>query len=900
MINIYMAARNPDPQELINAFKEAIRDANFNQEVEREIKNLSSTIREYVEKAASNADIKKVFTDFSENFSKTVDDLIASQKESGEKTLDTIRARYEELSKEIVQLEKGKDYIEGFEEKYKKLVKKQEAVNKAFEKERENQNKLLKQAINDTQIKLVEDLTTGIKEFGEQAYKSELKETKDIDKTLLRYKEALKQQYETLEKDAERRKKLGITDRKLELIKEDLTESYLKELKNLVKSDKIDEKTRKIAEERLKRETIMAGKSTYEQTYGQRTASGKLAGRIADFTSRRYKKESQEKTSEISQIFTAGLGAIFRGKEDKQPFLEPEKPEQKVALGITQKEIEGGEGRDYYPDNINRKPKPDEEKNEQKVEEGNNPPEIRREEPKVEEGKTKTNLAVATVSDVNPSATSETIDSIQQMLEEAKENIPFKMEISNFSQTAKKDLTEVFVSALTEIMSSFKGNNQPALPTTSTLSKKKKSKKKEDESSIIDVEDLLDLNIFKKAKRGAGKLAKKAAKGAGKLAKGAGKLAKGAAKGAGKLASGAASGAGKLASGAASGAGKLASGAGKGLQVAGKVASKAAVPLTVALAGFNAYSDYKEAGEKLGIEGREAETDEKLAYAGASGLSNATFGLVDTKRFLPEQMEKNIEAQNVLTESNKKLQEVANMPTDPKDPNKKKIAYFEAQLDTLEKQKTIQSGEEKEQTEKLISVVKKKLDTLKTQPANQNKSVNKPEEAKPEIKPVEAKPEIKPEEAKPVEAKPEEAKPEIKPEEAKPEIKPVEAKLEIKPVEAKLERESAPSITQEKASVMPSVEPVKTVQNISNIPSISTNLPDTKDVTPELNTNNKLTEQTNQILIQKFDTLIKVMGGKDYGSSNITPIVIPQQPPPAKSSQSQSPAWQFRNQNRVA
>ena len=79
------------------------------------------------------------------------------------------------------------------------------------------------------------------------------------------------------------------------------------------------------------------------------------------------------------------------------------------------------------------------------------------------------------------------------------------------------------------------------------------------------------------------------------------------------------------------------------------------------------------------------------------------------------------------------------------------------------------------------------------------------------------------------------------------------------------------------------------------MPTITANIPQPKDVSPELNTNNKLTEQTNQIL----GDLVKVMAGKDYNPTSITPIMVSQAAPSQSTGQTQSPAYQFRSQNRL-
>lgn len=762
-----MPAKNPDNQALVDAIREAFKDANINQPVEREIKILSSTIKEYVEKAASNADIKKVFTELADKFSKNIDDSIESQKEAGEKNLDSIRNKYNDLTKEMEKLVASKDFIEDYEVKLKKILKKQEVVSKEFEKEKENLNKAIKEAINASQAKLVEDLTTGIQEYGEEAFKTELKQTKDVDKSLIRYKDALRQQYEALEENEEQRKKLGITDKKLEVLKEEIADSYLKELDNLVKSDKLDQKTRKVVEEKLKRERIMMGKSTYEQTYGDRSSIGKLAGKLADFTTRRY-KEQNEQTGEFSKIFTSGLGAIFRGKETKQPFLEPENPENKVAKGITQKDIVAGEGKNIIDSTISNTPKPQ--------------PETPTQETPVDLSVTKAETkpvtedeeVIASKESVNTSPALETLQAIQQTLEDATDNVPLKVVISDLSPVAKKGMSEAFVSAISEIMGAFTGKPSPKLLEGPAA----KPKKEKESGPIIDVDDLNKLGFFKRAARGIGR----AAKGATGLARGGLAGAAGKVPLLGGLLNTGVGSLGTASTGAMLGAGALVAG-------------------TIAGGGYLGY-----------------QLEENF------GLGTKTLEAVGVNK-------KENEMEKAQDELNGKLQEAAKI----KDPTQKRIAFFEAQLENLEQQKTLQSGDEKAQTEKMITVVKTKLEKLKNPP--------KIESAKSETKTTIP------------------------------------------------ETTATPGAT----PAAPSAEASKVVQNISNIPAVTAKVPQPKDVTPELNTNNQLTEQTNQ----KLDTLIKVMAGKDYSPTNVTPVMVSQATPAPPAAQTQSPAYQFRTQNRT-
>ena len=525
-------AKSYDKDELIEAFKEALKGSSYNQEVVREVKNLSGTLREYVEKAQGNVNIEKVFTQLTQEFTKSIDKSIQDQQKAGEKTLDTIRQKYEDLTKQINQLEQSKDFIEDYEKKLDKLVKEQKKTEEKFAEEQQAQNEAIKKSVRESQKKLVEELTTGMEEFSSTAFKKQLSETKDIDESLKKYKQALREQYELLEKDAETRKKLGVTDNQMELIKEELYDSYLSELEYQKSKKNLDEKTRKVLEEKYKRERIMAGKSTYEQTYGDRSSIAQLAGRLADITTKRF-KEQDDKTNTFSKAITGGLGALFKGKNAKQPFLEPENPEAKVSLGITSSDVEGGEKSNYLKGSITDKgsavPTPEaeaaeerqvqrQEQREERQEQRREQREQRAEQQKAAKEKEEINVTpekeppTYDVEAINPSKSQETLESIQQIFEEARENVPFKVDIENISTPVKKTLTDSFVDAIREIMAPMANQaTQKAIGDGTT-----KPKKKEKDGSIIDVDDLNNLGFFKKAARGIGK----AARGVGRFATG--------------------------------------------------------------------------------------------------------------------------------------------------------------------------------------------------------------------------------------------------------------------------------------------------------------------------------------------------------------------------------------------
>lgn len=801
-----MVVKDSNTQAIIDAIANLVKETQqSNRIVEREIKNLSVNTKSFIEKAQSSANFEKAFESFSKEFSTNISESIKETvKDANEKTFKQLKEGIQSKKQEIEKRKKdlkssdslGPEFKKDLNKKIKQSEKELRELIENYDKTARTNNQNLIQQIRESQTKLTEELTGGLQEFSKSTFKKYVKETNNVDEALIKYKNALKEQYTSLEQNAETRKKLGLTDKKMEEIKEDLYDSYFKELEAQSNKADIDEKTRKVLTDKLKREQILAGRSSYEQTYGKTSSIGQLAGRLADFTTSRYKKQDQN-TSALGKAFNAGLGALFKGKGAKEPFLEADKNDLSTKPSITQKDIEGGEGSTYI--------KPySESENKETVETA--------EENKVaaEAGKVAAENANASV---NPSAQVEALEAIQQSFEEAKENVPFKVVISDLDSKAQKGMTAAFNEA-------FKESLGPIVKEAFSMSMQggqkgvakalgKPGKEKEEESGI-DVGDLIDLipkgkkGFFKKAAQKSRILGKKGLKYAGKGLKYAG----------------------------------------KGLKVAGKIAA----PLAIASSAYDTYQGFANAEENLGLKGREADTSEKLASAGASGLSGLTFGLVKKESFISDQIKKNIQEENLQTESNKKLQEVSKIT----DPSERKIAYFEAQLDTLEKQKTIQSGEEKAQTEHLITVVKGKLEKIKNSPKVESAPVAK-QAAAPEIN-------------------------------AAANVAPADIAANVAPADIA-------------ANVAPAAISAATASPVvgASMPTITANIPQPKDVSPELNTNNKLTEQTNQIL----GDLVKVMAGKDYNPTSITPVMVAQAAPSQSTGQTQSPAYQFRSQNRT-
>lgn len=783
-----MVVKDSNTQAIIDAIANLVKETQqSNRIVEREIKNLSVNTKSFIEKAQSSANFEKAFESFSKEFSTNISESIKETvKDANEKTFkqlkEGIQSKKQELEKRKKDLKSsdslGPEFKKDLNKKIKQSEKELRELIENYNKTAITNNQNLIQQIRESQTKLTEELTGGLQEFSKTTFKKYVKETNNVDEALIKYKNALKEQYTSLEQNTETRKKLGLTDKKMEEIKEDLYDSYFKELEAQSNKADIDEKTRKILTDKLKREQILAGRSSYEQTYGKTSSIGQLAGRLADFTTSRYKKQDQ-KTSALGKAFNAGLGALFKGKGAKEPFLEADKNDLSTKPSITQKDIEGGEGSSYiklYSESENKEPAETAEEN--KV--------------AAEAGKVAAENANASV---NPSAQVEALEAIQQSFEEAKENVPFKVVISDLDTKAQKGMTAAFNEAFKESLGpivkealalAIQGGQKGMVK---ALGKPEKKEKEDD--SIIDVEDIIDLipkgkkGFFKKTAQRGRIAAKKAARGLGK--------ARGAiTRGASRVPLG-----GSLTGGLTLGTNVGAIG-GMG---AGAIAT------TALLAAGTAYAGYK-GGEAL---------EENF------GLGTKAIEAVGVNKET-NQLEKTQE------DLNSKLQDVSKI----KDPNERRVAYFEAQLDTLEKQKTIQSGDEKSRTERMITVVKGKLEKIKNPPK-------------------------------------------------------VESAPATKPV-------STPEISAA-ANVAPAAISAATASPVvgASMPTITANIPQPKDVSPELNTNNKLTEQTNQIL----GDLVKVMAGKDYNPTSITPVMVAQAAPSQSTGQTQSPAYQFRSQNRT-
>ena len=706
-------------------------------------------------------------------------------------------------------LEERKKLNEEIRKSKKSLVK----IENDFVKEAEEANKRLLEQLNEEQTALINKTVGSFKEVGIEAFETSIKEQKGVDEGLANYRKALFNQYEVLNQDIEGRKKLGLTDKKMEEVKQDLYDSYFSELNRQLERRDLDERTKKLLQERIKREQIEAGRATVEETYGQDNPLVKLVSQISDFKISRTKAEEQGKTELFGIKGSAGIGKIFNeilggemgvDRGGKKPFLEGGKPTADVQYSQT----EGTEGTKYLETDFKKMyGKPEEA-------------------PTTPPGA----LTPATILNQQKDEakrTEATLNETEQILEGATENVPLKVVITNIEEIAKKDLIETFSTAIKESMGEVISSEL-----ISGLEKSKKEKptpkkgevqKSEEEGSFIDVvSDVVDLIPGKKkGKVGkAGKAAKGAAKAgkAAKAAKGAataGKAAKAASTAknlltAGEIATSAAglgsAGAGAAGAGAA-GAGAAGAGA-AGAGTAGALGASAIAPIAITAAAGLA------AGYAFEKRGKDEITGEEKGGVGTS-LLNVTGYNDDTQKQV-ESTEK----------YNKELKESSKLGSR----KERDVAFFEAQLKDLNKRKETQSGDELKETEELISKTETKLKNVKSRP-------DQPEKPKETAKTVENKP-----------------------------------------------------------AETPSLDISKGVAAVSSLPSVGSAPQNMGDMKMALEANNKLTAETNQ----KLDILIKVTSNKDYEPTSITPINIQKTsaPEPAEV-QSQSPAWNFRNQNRT-
>jgi len=502
------------------------RDSSYSEDIISELKHLSRETRNYINKTQSNIDLKDLFTEFTENLKKRLEE---SNKKIDERQEDFLKLQ-EDYFKQQKQVEEDRKYIEGLKKDSSSdptVIKELEQIidqnQKALEKFLEKYdkkvdilNEQIQKNIEENQKQLTEEMFTGLKRAGEGIFRKDLRETKNVDEATENYKKALLKQYAALEENSETMLELGITSEKLDEIKQDLYSSYIEELERQRDKANLDSKTKKILEEKIKKEKIELGRSTYEETYGKTSAIGKLSGRLADFTTKRFKEEN-EKTSIAAKAFNSGLGALFKGKGAKQPYLETGK---KTAAGILISDIEKENQKKNFKKSesfVNNNvpvpprlasPKPvvpqptipeptPSQTSEPKVPATLSTPQSTvplptpniipqkiEETKKIEESLAEKNAKIEATTSVNPTADSENINYLLQLVEEAKENAPFKVIISDIGAEGKKNLTDVFNDAINETLKPIitedlaeilKENNK----LTSLLKLKRKSGKEE-------------------------------------------------------------------------------------------------------------------------------------------------------------------------------------------------------------------------------------------------------------------------------------------------------------------------------------------------------------------------------------------------------------------------------------
>ena len=514
------------------------RESTYSEDIVSELKQLTRETRNYINKTQSNTDLKGIFTDFTENLKKQLEE---SNKKIDERQEDFLKLQ-DDYFKQKQKIEDDRNYIEGLKKEgsdpavikdlEQTLDQNQKALEKfleKYDKKIDNLNEQIQKNIEENQKQLTEEMFTGLKKAGEGIFRKDLRETKNVDEATENYKKALLKQYAALEENSQTMLELGITDEKLDEIKQDLYSSYIEELERQRDKANLDSKTKKILEEKIKKEKIELGRSTYEETYGKTSAIGKLSGRLADFTTKRFKEEN-EKTSIAAKAFNSGLGALFKGKGAKQPYLETGK---KTGAGILISDIEKENQKKNFKKSEsfanNNQPVPPRPLSPQPVvpqpttnqpvapqpttnqlvtpqpttnqlvtpqpttnqpvvpqpttnqpvvpqptpsqtsepkvfttlltPQSNVPlptpnitPQKIEETKKIEEPLAEKNAKIEATTSVNPTADSENINYLLQLVEEAKENAPFKVIISDIGSEGKKNLTDVFNDAINETL----------------------------------------------------------------------------------------------------------------------------------------------------------------------------------------------------------------------------------------------------------------------------------------------------------------------------------------------------------------------------------------------------------------------------------------------------------------
>lgn len=753
-----MAAESKEIKQLTEAIKILTKKLEQGSEttsvsnVER-TRKLEKSFEKYIEQALIEADVEgafkalktgivsnleKIGDQAQENLEKATKEIIAKQA-SYKKSIEAID---EEIANNLKNL--SNEDIKYLKEERAKLVSSFDNQKIQIEKLTEKFQEEYSKTFYNLQENLSTNLKESIKEYGEKTFKTTLASSGDVNVALKNYRKALVAQYNDIKEDKKFREELGITDENLDEVKREIYDSYLAQLANQAKNLSLDEKTRAMLEDKLKKEKILLGQSTYEQTYGG-SPLGKLAGRLADFTSKRYKQQTST-SSEFTKTPNELLGAFFKGKEEE--FL-PTKPGKSVKTRGKGRTLSAQGGSSVAAVNPGTTPAVDVSTEQQS-------------------------------SPVNESPVAEKIGEVQQTLEQATENVPLKTIITGFDTNAEKQLSETFSEA---VQDSIKDALSGVKPGAIQPEKPKKKSKQEGGSGGggIGLGDILGL-------------------------KGLGKGAIGLAKGAYGFATGGLGLGGLL---------------GTNVGAIGSLGAGAMLTSGLLAAG-TAYGGYK-AGEAL----------EENFGLGTSLLQNTPTGMLASKLYAGKTIDQ-IEKEE---ESNEKLNEKLQKASEIKDPIDKKLAYFNAQKESLESEVKTKSGEEQAEAKKRLESVNRVIVKLEKQ------------------------------------------------------------------------KQSAAAIKQS-ATEQPAITTTSTPQpgpngvSVETIEKNNTFLPSVPpapqqneqvDVKPELDTNNKLTSNTNELL----GRLITVVEGKNTGPSTVTPLVVPAATSAQQDIQTQSPAYQFRAQNRI-
>lgn len=298
--------------------------------VEKERK-LERIFQDYVERSLKESGIENAFKGLKEGIEKKLKDASDKAEKALFETKKSLESEKAKLNASLLEVQeklndKATEVL--FPGDFEALKKKKEALlagiaekDKQMQREYEKYQDEFTKSLYKLQDELAKNLKESFKELGEKTFKNVLGTSEDVDKSIKSYKDILTNQYNKIIDESELRGKI-LTDDKLNEVKKEIYDSYLSQLESQTKNITLDEKTRAVLEDKLKKEKILLGRSTYEQTYGN-TPIGKLAGKLADFTTKRFKKEDKT-TSEFTKTTNALLGVFFKGQGKGGEFLTKE------------------------------------------------------------------------------------------------------------------------------------------------------------------------------------------------------------------------------------------------------------------------------------------------------------------------------------------------------------------------------------------------------------------------------------------------------------------------------------------------------------------------------------------------------------------------------------------------